>query len=494
MVHCTARLAGVFFLCIIFFSLQSVALDAGESIPPYTAQGCITGEVTATSAIIRVRLTANPERNPTSRFWKKGEFEWLPYSPDLPEEVPGREGWVRILLSEQPDMNLVSKTPWKQVTPERDFSAQFRLDQLKPSTHYFYKTEISADESHSRTRFSEVQSFTTAPAESVFAAVEFTIITGTAARSRDIFINGVPWGFKSFQAMKAIEPDFFIHTGDNVYYDNDPPFATEKELGRYQWHRMHSMPCVRDFFRTIPIYFIKDDHDYRWDDCFPQQPVPHPLRAGSSMITDELGRELFLEAVPMGDKTYRTFVWGRSVQIWLVEGRDYRSPNTMPDGPEKSIWGRQQKQWLKNGLIQSRCTFKLLVSPTPIIGPDRESKIDNHANPRGFKTEGREFLNWINESRIENFYIICGDRHWQFHSIDSTGVEELSCGCVSDTHAASNQPHWDKARQPYFRDGYGGFLHVKLCGTPEKPEVRFIFRDVDGIPVYVVTRQAVTKN
>ncbi|MDB6006750.1 MAG: hypothetical protein JWR15_3737, partial [Prosthecobacter sp.] len=27
-----------------------------------------------------------------------------------------------------------------------------------------------------------------------------------------------------------------------------------------------------------------------------------------------------------------------------TDGRDYRSPNKMPDGPDKTIWGAEQKE------------------------------------------------------------------------------------------------------------------------------------------------------
>ena len=36
----------------------------------------------------------------------------------------------------------------------------------------------------------------------------------------------------------------------------------------------------------------------------------------------------------------------RSLQLWFVEGRDYRSANDDPDGPQKSIWGKEQRDWL----------------------------------------------------------------------------------------------------------------------------------------------------
>jgi hypothetical protein len=140
-------------------------------------------------------------------------------------------------------------------------------------------------------------------------------------------------------------------------------------------------------------------------------------------------------------------------------------------------------------LIRSRCCFKILISPTPLIGPDREAKRDNHANKNGYWTEGREFLRWVNDSRLSNFYIICGDRHWQYRSIDETGVEEFSCGATSDRHAARGQPHWGKDRQPHFRDAKGGFLMVDVRPGNSAPELEFTFCDVDGNPVYVCCKE-----
>ena len=48
-------------------------------------------------------------------------------------------------------------------------------------------------------------------------------------------------------------------------------------------------------------------------------------------LTFRDGLALFREQVPVGPRPYRTFRWGRHVQIWLTEGRDFRSPNTLAD-------------------------------------------------------------------------------------------------------------------------------------------------------------------
>ena len=52
----------------------------------------------------------------------------------------------------------------------------------------------------------------------------------------------------------------------------------------------------------------------------------------------------------------------RDLQLWFVEGRDYRSPNRMRDGPEKSIWGAEQRAWLQSTLRESDATFKIVAS------------------------------------------------------------------------------------------------------------------------------------
>ena len=58
----------------------------------------------------------------------------------------------------------------------------------------------------------------------------------------------------------------------------------------------------------------------------------------------------------------------------------------VPKHPGKTIWGRVQKRWLKDTLLASDATFKILISPTPMVGTDGAKKRDNHTNIGGFLT------------------------------------------------------------------------------------------------------------
>jgi alkaline phosphatase D len=233
-------------------------------------------------------------------------------------------------------------------------------------------------------------------------------------------------------------------------------------------------------------YFTKDDHDTLKDDAWPGNQM--------GLLKFAAGQEVFRQQVPLGKPAYRTFRWGRDLQIWLTEGRDYRSPNKMPDGPEKTIWGPQQKAWLQRTLQESDATWKVLISPTPLVGPDRVKKNDNHANA-GFQHEGDDIRRWFAANVPDNFFVVCGDRHWQYHSIHpQTGVHEFSVGAASDSHAGGS-PGEDQAYHRFHRVK-GGFLSITLHADGNESTIACEHRDVQGKVVYQwrKTRASATKD
>jgi alkaline phosphatase/alkaline phosphatase D len=141
----------------------------------------------------------------------------------------------------------------------------------------------------------------------------------------------------------------------------------------------------------------------------------------------------------------------------------------MADGPEKSLWGAEQREWLKTTLKASDARWKILISPTPMFGPDDARKIDNHADLNGYRHEADAFFAWLKENKIGPLTIICGDRHWQYHSIHPTGVEEFACGALNDENARLGVAPGDKNGsdpQALIRQRYtsptpnGGFLQI----------------------------------
>ena len=258
--------------------------------------------------------------------------------------------------------------------------------------------------------------------------------------------------------MLSFKPHFFVHTGDILYYDK-VPLCKNKAQARAKWNMMFAYGHNRKFHSLVTSYFMKDDHDTLKNDCWPGQTYGD--------LTFDEGLDIFREQVCMGEKTYRTIRWGRDLQVWMTENRDFRSSNRDPDGPEKTILGKEQKAWLKRTLAESDATFKFVISPGPIVGPDKRGKKDNHSNAV-FAHEGQELRDFL--APMKNTYVICGDRHWQYCSKDpKTGLIEMGCGPINDEHnfggTSGNKPEFHR----YF-GSRGGFLGITVTGDSAKAE------------------------
>ncbi|MEM7144046.1 MAG: alkaline phosphatase D family protein [Verrucomicrobiota bacterium] len=436
---------------------------------PQQATGIKIGEVGEDSAIVWTRLTeveaweAAPQVKEIKSL-KEGSEE-MAAAVDL-WAVPGTEGEVRVRYWPVGGEKSAKETAWEAVEVEKDYTRAFLLEGLQGGTTYELKVE--GREAGSDEVSSTVEGgFKTAPAVDDAEKVVFTVVTGQGYHRRDDDENG----HGIYPLMWALDPNFFVHTGDILYYDKAAPDARSADLARVKWQRMYALPYQRDFHAQVGSYFIKDDHDTLDNDSWPGKTYGE--------LTWDEGLAIFREQVPMGESTFRTQRWGKDLQVWFVEGRDFRSPNTMPDGPEKTIWGEEQKEWFKRTVEESDATFRILVSPTPIVGPDRTKKNDNHAN-EGFQHEGDEIRSFLADQ--ENMYVVCGDRHWQYVTVDpETGVREYSCGPTTDKHAGGFSQDQRSDMHEYLNIK-GGFLSVTVERDEDGESPRAVFRHhgVDG--------------
>ncbi|QDU29138.1 Phospholipase D precursor [Anatilimnocola aggregata] len=459
-------------------ALQVAEASAAEKDQPRQATGSRVGEITPTSAIVWARLTKHSTRNNKGLILRgRGKEQETAPTELSPAEIegacPGAAGQVRVRYGTEIALSDAKETAWRDVDEAGDFIAQFALSGLNPATVYHYQIE-SRDSATAPLHPSFAGKFETAPVEKTPGNFTFCVMTCQGYPDR-----GHVDGHGIYPSMLALAPKFVSLTGDLVYYDNDPPRAVTPALARLHWERMFSLPRQVELLRNTGTYWLKDDHDTLKNDTWPGNK--------QGLLSFAEGQQIFLQQAPLAGKGYRTFRWGRDLQIWLTDGRDYRSPNNMADGPEKTIWGDEQKAWFKETVKGSDATWKILISPTPLVGPDRGGKNDNHAN-KGFAHEGNELRTWLQANVPENFLILCGDRHWQYHSVDpATGVREFSVGAASNEHAGGT-PGEDKTFHQFHRVK-GGFVSVTLKEVGGQSEITVAHRDLDGNVVHEWKKQ-----
>ncbi|HSH09324.1 MAG TPA: alkaline phosphatase D family protein, partial [Oceanipulchritudo sp.] len=339
---------------------------------PYIGNGIKIGETTSHSTIVWTRLTELAEPNWNGLHWigvadpgfDVGEFgeNLLPDGAsiaDMEGSLPGVPGSVRLRWWPENQPEASEQTAWLPVDPGRDFTRQVTLEGLEPGHRYELKVESRSTSGVPGQIVSG--RFQTAPGPETSEPLRFVVSTCQSWVTRD---KGTA-GDQIYDHMRGLEPAFFVHLGDVVYYDKKSAGgdvdARSPELARFHWNRWYGCSDIVAFHRQVPSFFIKDDHDTVTNDSGPGDQVGH--------LSWIKGLSIFREQVPIGHPTYRSRRWSKDLQFWIVEGRDYRCPNNMPDGPDKSLWGPEQKAWFMDEVLASDAPFKILFSPTPIVGP-----------------------------------------------------------------------------------------------------------------------------
>jgi alkaline phosphatase/alkaline phosphatase D len=502
--HLLARMGLVGFplfalaLLVITFHESAAGQATGNSQESQIGhlQGEMAGEVTQESVILHSRLTGP--------------------SVGADGDVPGAAGVARFEFSDDPEFANAKFTDWLTADSDRDYIVQVKVTGLKPATRYFYRLVFGPTRDQVRT--GPRRTFRTLHPADSSARHSFVVVTGMnygyfheGQKSAQGKVTKAPYagpdkhlGYPALVSMLKLQrkPDFFVGTGDNVYYDaprRDGIVAQTEAAMRKKWHEQFVQPRYVDLFAEVPTYWEKDDHDFRYDDCD---------NTGNRPPSVPLGLRIFREQVPVVDPkdpeavTYRTHRCGKLLQIWLPENRDYRSPNAMPDGPEKTIWGAKQREWLQRTLLESDAPFRVIVSPTPMIGPDDLRKKDNHCDIGGFQHERDAFFNWAKEKGLigNGLFLVCGDRHWQYHVIHPSGMEEFSSGALVDANSRMGVKPGDpngtdpnaEIQQPYTsREPSGGFLNVVVepAAANDKATIRFRFHDEHGELLHEVVRE-----
>ncbi len=468
-------------------------VEAGEAnqespgaTAPQLGNGMRNGWADQHSIVIWTRTTARAEMvqdgpefttidREQEREWQNTLSEEQLLEVQLPQGVrleqmkgacPGAPGEVRLTYFPAGDESSKRTTDWTVTHSSRDYSCQWKLERLKPGTTYNACIEarsIGESEVNAVLR----GAFQTAPEPDRPSPQCFCMTT-----CHDYIRRDDELGHRIYQAMTSLKPDWVIHAGDVEYYDKPKPFAWTVELMRFKWARLFALPRLREFYCNHTTYFMKDDHDTLKNDCWNGQKY--------GVVTFEQGVRLFnTEQFPSRSPRYADVQWGKDIQFWILEGRDYRSPNTMNDGPEKTILGEEQKAWLIKSVRASTATFKLVFSPTPLVGPDRAKKSDNHSNAT-FEYEGMQLREAL--SGIKGLIVFCGDRHWQYASVDSgTGLWEFGCGPGSERHELGWREGDIRPEHKFLRV-QGGFLSGRLSyGVKDgNPSLSIRHHTVDG--------------
>lgn len=330
--------------------------------------------------------------------------------------------------------------------PTTDLAVKRLVDGLPADQEIFWRAVATDLTDTNAVSEPVVGHFRTAPASR--RSVRFVWSGDTAGQGWGI--DKSRGGMTAYATMAARDPDFFLHSGDTVYADGPlketvdladgtvwtnlvtPEKAKVAEtLDEYrgQWKYNLLDDNVRSMNASVPTFFQWDDHEVvnNWssskdlaaDDRYSVKDVA---------VLAARGARAFHEMTPIGyvpqepGRVYRTIKYGPLLEIFFLDLRSYRGPNTANTQPtlseESQILGRRQVAWLKRALADSDATWKVIASDMPIGLIVRDGDLfEAVANADDGAATGREgeiadILRFIKAAGITNTVWLTADVHY----------------------------------------------------------------------------------
>lgn len=307
------------------------------------------------------------------------------------------EGLVSVHYGREPSLQEFKATPPLKVAPESDFTARILLGGLRPKTGYFYRAALRGKKP------GPIGRFVTAPLPDDPADVSFAF----SGDSRESYQP-----FSIMDSIRAMRPDFFMHLGDTIYADRA---GRASELSRFwaKYRANRADPPTQRLLSETSLYAIWDDHEVA-DNYHPA----HPLAP--------VGRRAFFDYWPVrrhpeeADRLYRSFRWGKAVELFLLDTRQYRDPI------EGTILGKEQREWLLRTLSSSDAQFKFVATSVPFSSPNKDKW-------GGFPADRDEVLRVIAERKIKGVIFLTADVHYAAVSRvpGKLGVKEIITGPIA---------------------------------------------------------------
>ncbi len=271
---------------------------------------------------------------------------------------------------------------WVEPIDESGRVVGFRISDLDADTTYHYAVEVDGE-------LDQVQTGTFATFPD--GASSYTIAVGACARNGS---NGAV-----FDAIRDVDPLLYLIVGDFHYGD-----VGENNIDRYR--EVMDLTLTRSaqsaLYRSTPIAYVWDDHDYG------------PNDADGNSFSRQAAMASYREHVPSYElagperAVYQAFTVGR-VRYVLTDARSARNVDGDGKPGRPSMLGTEQKAWFKDEIVRASQEYELVVwvNPVPWVADERQGA-DTWG---GFADERRELADHIADHDIDNLLMVSGDAH-----------------------------------------------------------------------------------
>jgi len=362
----------------------------------------------------------------------------------------------------------------------------FRPGLLEMGTNYAYRITLDGEEP----RLAAPATFSTQTLwEWRQPPPDFTFLVGSCAYINEPIYDrpGEPYGktTRTFELMGDSGADFMIWSGDNWYW-READYDSLSGL----WHRPshdRGIPQMQKLLGSMHHYATWDDHDFGPNDSNWSYEYKE---TALDIFKAYWGNHSYGEAANPG--VYSKFYWGDAA-FFLMDNHYYRDAAGLDQDkhPEKTQWGRQQLEWLKQSLLAAKQLnhFKFLFIATGNQMLQTQMTSESHEL---YRREREELMDFIVENELTGVVFLTGDVHfsalYEREMPDDRKIYEVTSSPLSS--GSFNVAATSRTEDPQLIDGtlVGDQNFVKIAVSGEGAERQLTVTCIDKQGVERFTR------
>jgi phosphodiesterase/alkaline phosphatase D-like protein len=331
----------------------------------------------------------------------------------------------------------------------KDFTVQTKATGLKPATKYTYK--FCTKGKHAAC--SHTGKFQTAPKPSQDKTIKFAF-SGDESGQPAVGETDPFWGnFKAFKSMAAEHNNFNMDFGDVIYSDPEVPNIPLAKTVKQKWKKYRQKLGVANQLKireAAGLYNHWDDHEFRNDFS----------KAEFGNAIYKAGVEAFRDYEPVTYSSnkgiYRTFRWGKNLEVFFLDMRSFRSAKASAGGTCDNPATPGVPDLAPTAPTTTRSAFSAVVpSLSQAVAPACLAAINNPSSTMLGTSQYNRFVQDVSSSNaqwkvvmteepMQQFYALPYDRYEGYAyervqlltDLEAAGLGSDLVFLTTDTHAA----------------------------------------------------------
>jgi len=275
-------------------------------------------------------------------------------------------------------------------------TAVIKLDEVKTGKNYSYQVEINGDRT-AKTYSFKIPAFyhdRTPPPDFRVAVGGAHYATEEGFEPPYQMLGG---GYGIFNTIFESKPDMMLWLGNTAHLRQSDWASKSGILKRYG--KARSISELGDLLANIPNYATWGSSDYSI--------TSHGRSYSYREHTESSFKAFWPQPVKISalDGIATRFRYA-DVDFFMLDVRSYR--NTTPTSTESpQILGQEQIEWLRQEIIRSDATFKIIAAGSPILNP-----ADSEGNLSYAEREHTNFLQTLRDERIDGLFFLSGGKYY----------------------------------------------------------------------------------